>query len=287
MEYYIRKGSIGTDSKAEYEKSNFADGQFWKVHIMTPPAVPGGVRFTAPHYHEAPEFTLSNVASVEAVVGRKRTSFSGKTVFYVPPNCVHAFSYRGDGLIIGAKLELERLGKYLDLPAIFPLDSLTAAFGDHDRIKEELFHIADSDVSLPDRLISVLSIFRLLTGGEIGQASRERSKSGLSGAELRSVIDWTEANLHQPIRLSEIAARLGYNPNYFCLKFKETNGETYLAYVTSARVSRACSLLAEGLSVGAVCDACGFQNESYFIQLFTKRIGVTPKRYQREFAPKA
>lgn len=248
--------------------------------------MPGGTRFTPPHYHETPEFTLSDVASVEAVVGGRSMRCFGKTVFYIPPNCVHAFTYRGDGLILGAKLELNRLGQYLALPEIFPLERLTANFGDHDAVKAGLFRIVDPEVPLPRKLSSVLEIFSLLKDKQdepdaAELPGRDRRICGLTDAELRRVIDWTEANLHRRIRLAEIAAELGYNPNYFCLKFKESNGGTYLSYVTSARVSRACSLLAGGYSVGDVCDACGFQSESYFIRLFTGRIGTTPKRYQR------
>ena len=40
--------------------------------------------------------------------------------------------------------------------------------------------------------------------------------------------------------------------------------------------------LKKGYSVSQTCDACGFEDLSYFVQLFKKITGTTPKKYASE-----
>ena len=68
----------------------------------------------------------------------------------------------------------------------------------------------------------------------------------------------------------------GYSKYHFCSRFKSLTGMTYLNYLNSVRVRRACLLLQQGESVQAVCRATGFENVSYFIQMFKKIRHVTP-----------
>ena len=49
-----------------------------------------------------------------------------------------------------------------------------------------------------------------------------------------------------------------------------------------AKIYHACKLLKRGHSLQAVCEDCGFENMSYFIQLFKKIVGITPKQYMLE-----
>ena len=44
-------------------------------------------------------------------------------------------------------------------------------------------------------------------------------------------------------------------------------------------LSQTCLLLRSGKSVQSVCQSCGFENTSYFIQLFRKKMNTTPYQY--------
>ena len=81
------------------------------------------------------------------------------------------------------------------------------------------------------------------------------------------------------ITIDEVAKRTGYSKYHFCSRFKSLTGMTYLNYLNSVRVSYACQLLQQGESVQAVCRATGFENVSYFIQMFKKIQHVTPYQY--------
>lgn len=274
---------MDNEREARYEEQLFNGDIPWRVFWLKPPADRDGMFVTPPHYGNSIEFVLTDLIKGDAMVGGRRDNFPAKSVSYVPPGVVHAFNYLdGDGEILVFKLSLTRLSRWLDLSKIFPLGALRADHADHDATHTDIMSLK-TDIPLPDKLIALLRIFSRLKPVGDTAPDGSRQKPGLSEDELRTIIDWTEANLARQITLADAAAVLGYNRTYFCAKFRETNHTTYLAYLTSARMTRACALIPKGLPIGAVARECGFQNESYFIKLFTKVIGFTPGRY-REIA---
>ena len=115
---------------------------------------------------------------------------------------------------------------------------------------------------------------------ELKEVSKEDViKNDLSSHNLRKIINWTEKNYLNKISIDEVAHIVGYEKHYFCNKFKKLTGISYINYVNNLRIQHACRMLANGNSVSTVCDECGFENLSYFVQLFKKFVGVTPKTY--------
>ena len=54
---------------------------------------------------------------------------------------------------------------------------------------------------------------------------------------------------------------------------------TYIQYLNQVRISNAVRLLVSGESTTATAFECGFTNASYFIEVFKKAHGCTPKEY--------
>ena len=77
---------------------------------------------------------------------------------------------------------------------------------------------------------------------------------------IAKVCDYIEKNLCQNIRLTDIS---------------------YITFVNNMRISKACQLLANTtLSASEICYACGFNNKSNFIRIFTKKKNMTPIEYR-------
>ena len=56
---------------------------------------------------------------------------------------------------------------------------------------------------------------------------------------------------------------------------------SYITFVNNMRISKACQLLANTtLSASEICYACGFNNKSNFIRIFTKKKNMTPIEYR-------
>ena len=80
----------------------------------------------------------------------------------------------------------------------------------------------------------------------------------------------------------EMAAELRMSPNYLRKKFKEATGQTLLEYLTDVRLAMAAQLLKRrDLKVKEVSIQVGYDNISYFTQLFAKKYGVTPNEYKK------
>jgi AraC-like DNA-binding protein len=70
-----------------------------------------------------------------------------------------------------------------------------------------------------------------------------------------------------------------FSTTYFCSWFKNLTGITYIQYLNQVRVMQVCRYLNTKIPLKEAIYACGFENMSYFIQLFKKIQGCTPQKY--------
>jgi len=85
----------------------------------------------------------------------------------------------------------------------------------------------------------------------------------------------------QPVSLDEIARICGFSKFYLCRYFKAGTGMTLQQYITHMRVALAQRLmLDEDRNVTQACYESGFSDPAYFIQVFSKLVGKTPKQWQ-------
>jgi len=100
-----------------------------------------------------------------------------------------------------------------------------------------------------------------------------------------SVIDevkrYIDASLHEQISLQTIAERFFFHPSYFSRRFKERFGESFVNYLTAARIRKSEQLLREpNLKIQQVAELVGFQDAAYFSSVFRKSTGMTPNQYR-------
>ncbi len=82
------------------------------------------------------------------------------------------------------------------------------------------------------------------------------------------------------LKVSDIAAGVGYTEHYFSETFKRILGCPCKLYIQKCRLEFARRLLLSGgLTVTQVCYEAGFKDLSYFISLFKGVYGAPPGRY--------
>lgn len=255
-------------------------GSFSSLTSYETPDECGHALFAPPHCQTSIELILCGGLKGSATISGRTFHFDGDTVIYVPPTLVHTISYEsGHGGLHVMKIEPELLSEHIDIRGVLAADSLgLECFSPiNSSYKETLADCAEIDsptTPLYKKLALTLKLFdRLTKSGELSDAMND---------DLRRITDWTNARLSTRITLSDAAAYFGYSRTYFCRKFKEASGDSYLHYVNLLRISKASSMLALGESIAAVCRECGFSDESYFIRAFTKTLGVTPARYRAQ-----
>ena len=88
-------------------------------------------------------------------------------------------------------------------------------------------------------------------------------------------------NIRQEISLNEIADSLYINASYLSYSFKKKTGQTFSEYVNYVRIDRAKELLRVSKSrVKEIASAVGYDNYTYFCQIFRKITGMTPLEYR-------
>ncbi len=111
------------------------------------------------------------------------------------------------------------------------------------------------------------------------------SESAASGRlySIKKVLAYISENYASNISLDCLAKIAGMNPKYFCQYFRSMTDRTPINYLNYYRIECACEMLAkQNVSIKQVAVSCGFNDESYFIKMFQKYKGTTPKRFMKQ-----
>lgn len=89
-----------------------------------------------------------------------------------------------------------------------------------------------------------------------------------------------ERNEEQKLSIADIANMCHVSEVYFRKLFKEYSGMSPTDFRTNAKICLAKKFLGqEELTIAEISDILGFSDVSYFIKIFKKHTGITPKKY--------
>ena len=100
--------------------------------------------------------------------------------------------------------------------------------------------------------------------------------------KIKAAIDYIHANFrNNTVEVSYLAKMSGFSETYFRKLFKQIHLVSPNQYIINLRLEYASHLLGSQLyTVSEAGYKSGFNDIKYFIKLFKKHYGVTPKRYQ-------
>ncbi len=85
----------------------------------------------------------------------------------------------------------------------------------------------------------------------------------------------------EKISLEMLANRFSVSVNYLGSLFKKNMGTSFNEYLNNVRLRYACSLLQSSeLSVKEVAFASGYNSTEYFLYIFKRKMGMTPREYK-------
>ena len=94
-------------------------------------------------------------------------------------------------------------------------------------------------------------------------------------------------NIEKQLTLQQLCDYIGYSVSQFSLIFRKSIGQSPLNYFNRLKVNRACQLLeTTDLKINQICTMVGIDDCYYFSRLFTKIVGVSPKKYRQTVAQK-
>lgn len=97
------------------------------------------------------------------------------------------------------------------------------------------------------------------------------------------VIDYLDAHLAEPVRLSDICNRTHRSKTLLCNTFRQVTGFSIMEYLNKMRIEKAKELLLnDGRSVSETAELSGFENAYYFSRVFKKLEQKSPRNFLKE-----
>ena len=131
-----------------------------------------------------------------------------------------------------------------------------------------------ADLNLKELLI------RLLQNQHLQQVLMESTDSN-NTSRMHYVLHYINEHLVEKIAVDALSRKAYLSRNMFFKWFREQFGITPLEYINRERIKLARQLLTNrNNSITSVSLQCGFTDVNYFIRIFKKAEGVTPKHWQ-------
>ncbi len=236
------------------------------------------------HYHDALEVLVNRGVRGATTVAGVAHNLVRTPVIVVPPNVTHGHAMlpaAGHALVF--QLSLSELSSVLDVEQLLKLaghggfDSVpftAPGYGGLAVLLEELEQAESRDMF--DRVGILVRLFKVLTAhAAIRRSARSEERF------LAQAISWTEEHLAEKVTLDGVAGRCGLSRFHFCRSFRRATGTHYSDYLNQVRLDHAKSMLRRGAGVTEAALGSGYQNVSYFVQLFHKATGATPGKFRR------
>lgn len=235
------------------------------------------------HWHMSPELVRVLTGGLRASADCQEFLLGPGDILYIPPGTL--FSYQTEDA------ELDRMILGLPFPAEavirpeagrFPLFCIERDSGEAARQLAALFdEVSGLDRTAEGVVSRVRQALMLAAGGGCSQIPPLTERvSARQIAHLREALEVIEARLADRLTLRQLAEAVGLSEKYFCRFFFGLTGQTPFAYINRLRVEYACDMLInERVSVGEVAAQFGFHDVNYFIKIFKRYTGLTPKRF--------
>lgn len=112
---------------------------------------------------------------------------------------------------------------------------------------------------------------------------RVRTKNVYS-KRIVCAMEYISEHLHSRIKIGDVAEYLRINPAYLSRSFKTETGMTFTDYVNHRKIEEAAGLLSYSEYTDLeISSLLCFSSQSYFIKIFKKFIGITPKEYKKKY----
>lgn len=100
--------------------------------------------------------------------------------------------------------------------------------------------------------------------------------------KILNLVSYLHEHYQEKFSLSAMAESVSMSRNECCRYFKHMMNMTITEYLLEYRLSKAAALLeSSGLCVTEIAEQTGFCDVSYFIKMFRRKTGITPKAYEK------
>lgn len=120
----------------------------------------------------------------------------------------------------------------------------------------------------------IFSLFKILLNLKLTDSKEFNSEY------VKKCITYIKQHYSQNISLATVAEELNISSAYLSKLFKENVGTGFSEFLCEIRLEKAKALLMEDrLEMKQIVDLCGFNNYTYFFNVFKSRTGISPKKF--------
>lgn len=148
---------------------------------------------------------------------------------------------------------------------------------------ESAYLLSDVYIQKMERLQQLEDIYNLQYQMLFDYTERVLAAKIPSGISLAvyECINYINTNTNQPITVEDVAARVGKSRSFISTRFKQELGFGINDYINSRKIEEAKYLLSyTGKSISEISSYLCFSSQSYFQNVFKKKLGLTPKEYR-------
>ena len=98
---------------------------------------------------------------------------------------------------------------------------------------------------------------------------------------IQEAVRYIRHHYAENIAVSDVAEHIGMSQSWLTKRFKQECGTNIVGYLLDVRIERAKALLAQtDMLIMEIACSTGFDNPGYFISVFRRAAGMTPKAYR-------
>jgi AraC-like DNA-binding protein len=122
-------------------------------------------------------------------------------------------------------------------------------------------------------------IYHRILRSDVGRYLWQMASIGSQGHRIGQAIDWLKANFREPLRVQELAARVGMSPSRFHHHFRHFTSMSPLQFQKWLRLAEARRLMIlQGMNPSMAAYEVGYDSPSQFSREYTRLFGTPPRR---------
>lgn len=250
--------------------------------------------YVSNHWHNSLEIIYITSGDLQVNMDGATYNLKANDCIFINSGVIHSTRCVYENTSILLQIPLSFLNKYIpnckdsyfDFKVNINDDNYEANL---DKIKTILKDMKEVKITSPQagnlRFTGLLFefLFQLYTNFRIPMGNKNIESRALDLSKFQPVFEYTKINYNTPISINEIAKVVHLQPEYFCRKFKQYTGQTYLEYLNDVRISHIYKdLINTNNTLCSILESHGFTNTKLFYRLFKEKFNCTPKDIRKK-----
>jgi len=233
---------------------------------------------TDDHVHRELEIYINLTGDISFLVNNELYSLSSGDLIIARPGEYHHCIYRSDALHSFYWILLECDEDNPMVEYFFSENKKVNFVSPPSAVKDEIKAICQELLEKEEGFFETVRLFQLIKQS-VGSSNAPRQNLP---DDLNGILDYLYQNISERISIKSIAEHFFLSQSTVERRFKEYFDTKPMEFIQKAKLNYAASLLRKGESVLNAGLGAGYQDNSYFITLFTRHYKMTPKEYKKK-----